>query len=114
ATPSGQPDLMWFGADGNELTDEDWHDSSQHTLQMWIDGSDVRSHTRTGVQLNDSSWLLVLHNGPDTDVTLADVGHLELALDTGTATGRPETALHLSGGSTVQLRECTLWALRAR
>ncbi|MGZ4531844.1 MAG: glycogen debranching protein GlgX [Mycobacteriaceae bacterium] len=114
ATPSGHPDLMWFGANGKELTDEDWHDSSQHTLQMWIDGSDVRSHTRAGDQLNDSSWLLVLHNGPDTDVTLADVGHLELALDTGTATGRPEAALHLSGGSTVQLRECTLWALRAR
>jgi len=112
-TPSGAPDLVWFGIDGRELTDTDWHDHSRRTLQMWVDGSDVRSHDRGGETLHDCSWLLVLHSGPDADVTLADVGTLELVVDTGSPTGAPASAGQYRGGATVRLPGCTLWALRA-
>ncbi len=114
ATPSGQPDLVWFGADGHELTGGDWRDRSRRTLQMWVDGSDVRSHSRTGEPLPDASWLLLLHNDTEAKVTLPAVGELELVLDSGTATGAPAGALQFNGGSTVPLPGCTLWLLRVR
>lgn len=111
ATPTGRPDLMWFGADGRELAAADWHDQSERTLQMWIDGSDVRPHRR---EPPEDSWLLILHSGAAATITLPDVGQLELELDTGTATGAPGAAVHYRGGATVALPGCTLWALRAR
>jgi len=114
ATPTGAPDLVWFGADGRELAAADWHDPARRTLQMWVDGSDVRSHDRDGDMLPDSSWLLVLHSGPDADVTLADVGTLTLVLDTGTPTGAPAPAARYRGGATVRVPGCTLWALRSQ
>lgn len=112
-TLSGQPDLAWFGADGRELADADWHDPSRRTLQMWVDGSDVRSHNRNGDTLRDCHWLLVLHAGADAEITLADVGALELVLDTGTPTGAPADTRSYCGGATVPLPGCTVWALRA-
>ncbi len=113
-TPAGEPDVVWFDADGRELTPADWHDHSQRTLQMWVDGSDVRSRSRSGEQLPDSGWLLVLHAGAEADIMLADVGTLELVVDTATPTGAPVSAVYHRGGAQVHLAECTLWALRAR
>ena len=113
-TPTGEPDVVWFDADGRELTPAGWHDHSQRTLQMWVDGRDVRSRSRSGTLLPDSGWLLVLHAGADADITLAAVGTLELMVDTGTPTGAPAHAGHYHGGARVHLAAGTLWALRAR
>lgn len=56
-----QADLRWFGAHGNTLTADEWHDENVHTLMALFDGS--REH--------EESLLLVLHNGADrTEVVL--------------------------------------------
>ncbi|WP_241249812.1 glycogen debranching protein GlgX [Rhodococcus sp. X156] len=111
-TPSGQPDLVWFGAEGTEITDAQWQDHTQRTVQMWVDGGDVRSHDRHGDLLADHSWLLVLHSGAPAQVRLAPVGELEVVLDSGSPTGLPSGPRFLAGGTTVTVPEHTLWALR--
>jgi isoamylase len=112
ATPSGEPDLVWFGQDGAEIADAAWHDEDARTLQVWVDGSDVRSLDRAGHQLGDSSWVLVLHSGSGAELTLPAVGELELVLDTGTPTGEPDGPVRFSGGDVVELAGCTFWLLR--
>ncbi|GAB2922644.1 glycogen debranching protein GlgX [Rhodococcus aerolatus] len=111
-TPSGRPDLVWFGADGRELTDAGWHDDTRTTLQMWVDGSDVRTPDAHGEHMTDASWLLVLHSGPTAEVVLADVGSLVPVLTTTTPDGVPEDPAAVPGGSTVTLGPATLLVLR--
>ena len=62
---------MWFNTDGAPMTMSDWFDSYRSTVQMWINGNDVRGHGPDGRPLSDSSWLMVLHAGWDSaDITL--------------------------------------------
>jgi len=110
STPSGVPDLVWFGADGRELTDSAWHDDAARTLQMWVDGA--HEHSRDGRRLGDSSWLLLCHGGCGAEVVLPDVGELELVLDTSSATGAPDPGPRRHGGDTVDVPGATLWLFR--
>ncbi|MDV7198194.1 glycogen debranching protein GlgX [Rhodococcus kroppenstedtii] len=67
-TPTGEPDLVWFDAAGNEIVGDAWHDDTARTLQAWVDGSDVRipgSHGRSF-----ESALLVVHAGGPTGIVL--------------------------------------------
>jgi len=102
STPDGVVDLVWYGEDGAELADAGWHEETARTLQMWVHGVG-----------GDASWLLVLHGGSGAALTLADVGELELVLDTGTATGVPQTLTRLCGGDVLDVAGCTLLLLRA-
>ncbi|QNG19299.1 glycogen debranching protein GlgX [Rhodococcus triatomae] len=116
STPTGHPDLVWFGRTGAELDDSAWFDESQRTLQAWIDCSDVRSHTAEGQMLTDDSWLVIAHADGPADVTLGCpewfYGTLRLELDTRAPDGVPEpgppiergTPLHLDGPSFLVLR----------
>ena len=47
----GVKDLAWFGADGRELTDDEWFDPAQQTIGMYVDGRGIRTrgpHGRAG------------------------------------------------------------------
>ncbi|APU19288.1 glycogen debranching protein GlgX [Actinoalloteichus sp. GBA129-24] len=116
-TPSGAPDLAWLRADGEEMTEIDWFDPDRRTLGMWIDGGDCRSHTRSGLPVNDHSWLLVLHAGGD-EVRLTLPGLVFGArytpvLTTGTPDGRPSDATSLPAGDSLALPGHTLLLFRA-
>lgn len=112
-----RPDLLWFGAAGTEFDDAAWHDDAQRTVQAWIDGADVRSHTRSGQPLDDSSWLLVLHSGGPIQLPVGTPewfdGVLVAVFDSSAATGRPASTDPLSPGSTLALTGPTVVALRA-
>ena len=55
----------WSGsARRRPMTDADWFDGARRTLQMWIDGRDVRGTPRAA-PMTDDSWLLVLHAGAE-------------------------------------------------
>ncbi|MCP2259896.1 glycogen operon protein [Streptoalloteichus tenebrarius] len=116
-TPSGAPDLVWLRPDGQEMAETDWFDLSRHTLLMWIDGSDCRSRTREGEQVEDHSWLVVLHAGhADVEVVLPedDFGaRFEPVLDTGTADGVPPDGAPLPPGSRMRVPARTVLLLRA-
>ena len=113
----GLPDLVWFCQTGEPMTDADWFDDGRRTVQMWIDGRDVRGHSRSGAPQTDDSWLLVLHAGVDPiELTLPGPPYGEAytpELDTAAPTGAPADPRPLSGGMEVTLPGRTLWLLRA-
>jgi len=114
-TPDGTPDLMWLGADGQELTEADWFDDERRTLGMWIDGSDVRS--ASGGEPPGDSWLLMLHAGAEpTEVTLPGQeygSHYRPVLDTSAEDGAPADPTALPAGGTITLPARTSVLLRA-
>ena len=113
----GIPDLLWFCEAGTLMTDADWFDDGRRTVQMWLDGKDVRGHTAAGAPMTDDSWLLVLHAGPDPiELTLPGPPYGEAytpVLDTGSPTGEPADPHPLSGGMELTVPGRTLWLLRA-
>jgi len=119
----GVADLMWFDRDGRQMTDQQWFDGDCHTLQMWVDGQDVRAHGRSGANgsaggaICDHSWLLVLHSGPEpVGLTLPGAPYGEAyspVLDTSASDGAPADPTPLSAGMEMTLPGRTLWLLRA-
>lgn len=111
------PDLVWFDAAGVEFDDSAWYNEDNRTVQAWIDGADVRSHTRTGRPLGDSSWLLILHSAGPTEITTGAPewfhGPLVPIFDSSTATGDPASADSVSAGAALSLTGPTVLALRS-
>ncbi len=111
------PDLMWFNTAGEPMSMSDWFDSYRSTLQMWVNGHDVRGHGPGGRPLSDSSWLMVLHAGWDSaDITLP--GHpygdaYTPVIDTDSPTGEPADPSPLSAGVEMTIKGRTFWLLRA-
>jgi isoamylase len=116
-TPSGNPDLVWFRPDGEEMAETDWFDDGRRTLGMWIDGSDCLSRTRDGELISDHSWLLLLHAGPDPmEIVLPGAEYSETfdpMLDSSTADGSPAAPGSLAAGARVTMPGRSLLLLRA-
>ncbi|WHT18216.1 glycogen debranching protein GlgX [Crossiella sp. CA-258035] len=116
-TPEDEPDLVWLRPDGQEMAETDWFDGSRHTLGMWIDGADCRSHTRSGAQAEDHSWLLVLHaDAAPVEFVLPGPSYascFEQVLDTGSADGAPALPGPLAPGTPLPVPGRTLMLLRA-
>jgi glycogen operon protein len=70
---SGGKDITWLAPTGEEMTHDDWHDSSRNTLGIFLAGNQLRAVDREGVRRRDTSYLLWLHAGADpVDVTLPE------------------------------------------
>ncbi len=108
---------MWFNTDGAPMTMSDWFDSYRSTVQMWINGNDVRGHGPDGRPLSDSSWLMVLHAGWDSaDIMLPGPPYgvsYSPVIDTDTATGEPADPAPLPAGVQLTIKGRTFWLLRA-
>ncbi|MBJ8343464.1 glycogen debranching protein GlgX [Antrihabitans sp. YC2-6] len=117
-TPTGHPDLVWFGADGVEMTVDAWHDDSRRTLQAWIDESDVRIAADGEDPKRDSSWLLIFHSGGPADLTTGRPewfdGELEPVFDSSDPLGTPADMGTLAAGAVVSVSGQTVLALRSR
>ncbi|SDP30833.1 glycogen operon protein [Nakamurella panacisegetis] len=113
----GVADLVWFGPSGRPMTDADWFDADRRTLQMWLDGADVRGHSPIGGVLTDYSWLLVLHADPEPiEIVLPGAPYGEAytpVLDTDGPTGAPVDPTPLSAGVEMTMPGRTLWLFRA-
>ncbi|MDX6266036.1 MAG: isoamylase, partial [Frankiales bacterium] len=111
AGADGVKDLAWFGADGRELTDDAWFNTSQHTLGMYLDGRGIKTRGPRGEEVVDDSFLLVLHMGADdVDVTLPPSPWAEgydVVVDTASelwGTHSPGKHLRMTGRSVLVLR----------
>lgn len=60
SAPEGLRDVAWFGAQGRELTDEEWFARSA-TLGMYLSGADIPHRDARGEPVVDDSFLLVVH-----------------------------------------------------
>jgi isoamylase len=115
--PSGQFDLVWFTAEGKEMTESDWFDDERVMIGMWVDGSRCRSRTREGELVEDESWLLLCHAGASpVEVRLPGEQYgtgYRPVLDTGTADGAPASSRRRAPGARLVLPGRTLMLLRA-
>ena len=114
--PSGRDDLVWFGADGTELSGENWFDD-RASIGMWVDGSRCRSRTRDGALVEDASWLLVCHCGAQpVELTLPGRRYgpgFTPMLDTGSPDGVPARQDPLPPGEVLRVPPRTLLLFRA-
>ncbi len=108
----GLPDIMWFGPNGIEMTDEVWNDPSAHALSAYLNGSGLTQRTPRGEWISGESFL-VLFNGHGDPETMAVPVQLvdrwwSIELDTARpkAPGRPVVgSLIVDPWSVVVLRE---------
>ncbi len=116
-TADNVADLMWFNTEGEPMSMGDWFDSYRSTVQMWVNGRDVRGHGLIGQPQSDSSWLMVLHAGWDSvDITLPGPPYGQAytpVIDTDSPTGQPADPRPLSGGIEMNIKGRTFWLLRA-
>jgi glycogen operon protein len=64
----GPKDLSWIRRDGQELTQNDWHDPNNHTIGMLIYGDATDETDDRGRPIKGETLLLIL-NGSDQDVS---------------------------------------------
>jgi glycogen operon protein len=79
-------DIMWFRHDGEQMTDEDWHNPHTQSLAMFLAGNGLRETDRQGRPLHDDHLLLMLSSShEDLEFTLPDLEgcqHWEVVVDT--------------------------------
>ncbi|WP_240641426.1 glycogen debranching protein GlgX [Nocardioides ferulae] len=75
AVVGGPKDVAWVHPSGREMTGEDWHDESLHTVGMFVSGAPLRAPGPRGEQLHDASFLLWLHAGPEPQRVELPGGH---------------------------------------
>lgn len=85
-------DLSWFRPDGQEMTEDDWHNWHTRGLALRLAGDAIEEVDTRGQRIRDDT-LLILLNGHHEPLSFVlplhrDDGHWELILDTREATGR--------------------------
>jgi glycogen operon protein len=113
---SSVKDLTWYGPDGREMDDEQWHAPGVHAIGLRLAGDAIEERGPRGERIVDDTLLMVL-NAADAAVAfhLPDGGAAgwELILDTRspdppTLAGGPRHG----GGSTYQLAARSVILLR--
>jgi isoamylase len=89
----GTRDLAWFAPGGEQLTTADWFDTGLQTVGMYLDGRGIRHRDERGRPVQDDSYLLQVHAGPEP-VTVRLPGSpwsdgYEFVVSTEFATGAP-------------------------
>jgi glycogen operon protein len=70
-TDDGIADMIWVRADGQEMTEQDWHDPHTHTIGMLIPGHSTDETDDRGRPMEGDTMLLIAHAGDhDVNVTL--------------------------------------------
>ena len=108
-------DVAWYGADGNELTNEAWETSWVRSLALLLNGQTLNTKDARGRQIIDDSFLLLMnsyHEG--VEFTLpppADGGEWECVMNTDEpheefVRRKVGGSVILAGRSTMLLTEC--------
>jgi glycogen operon protein len=113
-------DLVWFRADGEEMTEDDWNNPLAHSIALRLAGDAIEEVDDRGAHIIDDTLLIVMsaEAGPIT-FTLpthpSDVGW-ELIVDTRFPLGRPARPVSLRGDAeyVMEARSLALFKLRKR
>jgi glycogen operon protein len=60
---SGRKDIAWFLPSGNEMTDQEWFDSSQRSLGMILNGDEIPDRDQRGQRVRGDTLMVLLHSG---------------------------------------------------
>ena len=109
---SALADVLWFGADGNPMSDDAWHDAENKCLTVFLNGSAIPEPDARGRQILDDS-ALILFNGSGNGVEFAlpgdDYGR-EWTLQLSTEETEAQGAV-LPAGGTITLGAFTVTVL---
>jgi isoamylase len=111
-------DLVWFRADGEEMTEDDWNTPLAHSIALRLAGDAIDEVDDHGARITDDTLLVMMsaEAGP-IEFTLpahrSDV-EWELIVDTRFPLGRPARPVTLRGGVSygMEARSLALFKLR--
>jgi isoamylase len=113
----GRKDLSWVHPRGTEMTEADWYDPELRTLGLFLAGDAIRARGERGEPVEDDSFLLWLHAGPeDLAVTLPDLSatYEELLRTDRLDAQEPAAPVRHRAGHRVRLVARSLLLLRTR
>jgi isoamylase len=58
---SGSPDVWWFRADGRKMTQRNWRDGNALTLGVFLNGSEIPTHSAQGAPVIDDTFLILFN-----------------------------------------------------
>ncbi len=58
---SGAPDVWWFRADGRKMTQRNWRDGNALTLGVFLNGSEIPTHSAQGAPVIDDTFLILFN-----------------------------------------------------
>ena len=58
---SGSPDVWWFRSDGRKMTQRNWRDDNALTLGVFLNGSEIPTHTAQGAPVIDDTFLILFN-----------------------------------------------------
>lgn len=58
---SGSPDVWWFRADGRKMTQRNWRDGNALTLGVFLNGSEIPTHSAQGAPVLDDTFLILFN-----------------------------------------------------
>jgi isoamylase len=61
---SGAPDVWWFRPDGRKMTQRNWREGGT-TLGVFLNGSEIPTHSERGAPVIDDSFLILFNGGAD-------------------------------------------------
>jgi glycogen operon protein len=111
----GTRDLAWFHPAGAQLGTGDWFDTGLQTIGMYLDGRGIRHRDERGRPVQDDSYLVQLHAGPEP-VTVHLPGPpwadgYEFVVSTEYPTGAPPRPAVVAPGAREMPARC-VWLLR--
>jgi glycogen operon protein len=59
------PDIAWFNPDGQEMSEQNWHDALAKSFMMFLNGDALRSRDRQGKPVCDDTFLLLFNSSRD-------------------------------------------------
>ena len=58
---SGAPDVWWFRYDGRKMTQRNWRDGNALTLGVFLNGSEIPTHSAQGAPVIDDTFLILFN-----------------------------------------------------
>ena len=108
-------DIVWFGANGEEMQDGDWA-SGAGTIMVYLNGDAIHAQDAKGQSIVDDHFLLLFNPGHDeTHFVIPEVVKKgsEWSFAISSLPEDAEAGVELSGGDTVKLPPRTLAVLQA-
>jgi len=111
-------DLMWFRADGGEMTEDDWNDPAARSIALRLAGDAIEEVDNYGNHITDDT-LLILMSAESEAKSFTLPPHpgraeWELMIDTRAPLGRPESLVILRGADVYSLEARSLALFRLR
>ncbi len=111
-------DLVWFRADGQEMTEADWNLTAAHSIGLRLAGDAIAEVDRNGERILDDTLLIVMSASP-APITFTLPAHREqveweLLIDTRYAVGVPARSVLRKGGAAWKMEAHSLALFRLR